>query len=261
MSLNRPIIAGLLIGVIFVILAALDSIGYMNAPQGVVAQLLGPVSGTLRRAGVYLGVRTAYSPEYKALRDERDWLLTELTRMAEVDEENRALRTQLHIPAKERAAEIYARILGADPTGIGRVVVLDKGKNQGVKPGDLVAAPGHMVVGKVVETAGSTSRVMLIHDPGSSLAVRFQKSGASGVLKGDFGLTLIVDLIPKDVMIEPGDIIVTAGIEGVKSGLVVGRVAETIKKEAALFYTVRITPAADLSRLAHVFVISSTPLQ
>lgn len=78
----------------------------------------------------------------------------------------------------------------------------------------------------------------------------------AGVLEGDRGLSMAIDLIPQAEQLSPGDIIVTSGIEpGVRRGLVVGTVEKISKRTQDPFQSAAVAPFSAGSHPSFVQVL------
>src|SRR5207247_1570158 len=68
------------------------------------------------------------------------------------------------------------------------------------------------VVGRVSEVGANYSKVLLVTDTGSSVSALVQGSRAAGLVRGQFGDTLVMDWILQTEDVKVGDIIITAGL-------------------------------------------------
>lgn len=165
--------------------------------------------------------------------------------------------------ANPRWEYLSARVIAWDPGNVVRTVVLDKGRLQGVGPGMVVVSPSGLI-GKVVELADRWSKVLLIIDPRSSVNGVLQGVAGrpQGILQGrPDGLLHMKYLLPESV-VRKGDVVVTSGLGGgFPPGLFLGWVAEVSYSEGQMFPEALVRPAANLSDLADVLVITNfTPV-
>jgi rod shape-determining protein MreC len=90
------------------------------------------------------------------------------------------------------------------------------------------------------------------------VGVRVQRSRARGTAAGSGRGPLKLENMLRTEDVENGDLIITAGTDGVyPPGLVVGRVANLEKKEHGMFQRADILPAVDVTRLEEVLVVGS----
>lgn len=135
---------------------------------------------------------------------------------------------------------VIARELSQDTNA----VVIDRGRAAGVRPGAAVVVGDGMLVGRVIEVGEAHAKVMLLTDGRSATAVRLDRSPAvTGVVKGEFGASLKLDLIPVSAEVAPGDLVVTSGAEaGLPAGLIVGAINRAEIATSGFFYNAYIQP-------------------
>lgn len=168
---------------------------------------------------------------------------------------------QKTLPYKTVAAPVIAR----DPSGILKSLVIGAGTDQGVKVGDVVLSDLG-VVGRVAEAGSNYAKVLLVTDSSSAVSALVQASRANGIVRGQYGDTLVMEWILQSDAVKPGDIVVTAGLafgNEIRSlypkGLVIGTVTDVAKAEVAAYQRAIIAPAVDLRKLENVLVIVAAP--
>ena len=150
---------------------------------------------------------------------------------------------------------IGARVIAYDPSLWSRCAMLDQGKDQGVKPGLPVLAPGGLV-GRVVETYPHYSKVMLIVDRNSGADAVVQRTRVRGILQGKGGNRCSLEYVPKSADVQVGDLVLASGLGGVyPKGLAFGKVTAADKKKPGVFQEIEVAPAVDLSALEEVLVV------
>ena len=86
--------------------------------------------------------------------------------------------------------------------------------------------------------------------------VRLQSAQVDAVLSGSVTGDLTIEMIPQEVVIQPGDLVLTSGLGGsYPLDIVVGRVTSVRKFETDLFQTASVQPAVDFTSLRAVLVI------
>jgi rod shape-determining protein MreC len=112
------------------------------------------------------------------------------------------------------------------------------------------------VVGKILRVFPTSSQVLLINDPASGVGAILEKSRLQGVIKGTPNGELVLEKMMSDERVEPGDQLLTSGGDQIfPKGLPIG----TVKKVSPgkdVFLHVQVKPAAQLSRLEEVLVIT-----
>ena len=150
---------------------------------------------------------------------------------------------------------LAAQVIGLDPTGWFKSIIIDKGKGAGLKL-DMPVVNAFGVVGRVVSVSPNYAKVLLIIDQNSAVDCLVQRSRDRGMLKGLMSEISKLDYVAKSDDVAVGDIIVTSGLGGVfPKGLSVGRVLTVKEMPGELFKDIEIRPAVDFSKLEEVLVI------
>jgi len=162
---------------------------------------------------------------------------------------------------------IGGSVIGRDPVPFLRVVQINKGSDDGLRHGmPVVTQQG--LVGRIDAVTAGAARVQLITDSNSAVNVRLQSTGTEAILVGSVTGEVSLQEVPQDIILKPGELILTSGLGGnYPQGIVVGQVITVRKRENDLFQTASIQPAVDLANLPAVLVITNfkpvdlTPLQ
>lgn len=190
----------------------------------------------------------------QTLRTENRRLRGALTDLQEVRLANERLRKLLDFREVSGLSGVAARIIAVDASSLFRTVLIDKGRQHGLREGlPVVVAEG--AVGRVIKCTPRQSRVLLITDASSSAAALVQRSRTRAICRGqgDY-LTLEFALRRDDIAV--GDLIVTSGTGGIfPKGLVLGRTSNIERGTYGLFQTVTLIPEVDFTRLEEVLVL------
>jgi rod shape-determining protein MreC len=160
------------------------------------------------------------------------------------------------VPWTTTGAEVVAGSTSPDF----RSVTIDKGLSEGVKRDmPVIAAAG--VVGRIALPGGHTATVQLIIDRSAAAAARIERSRTEGIALGNGDGTLRFDYLSTTADVQRGDVLVTAGVDGVyPAGLVLGNV-ERVEKSGSSYRLVTIRPVVDFSTLETVLVLlAPTPV-
>ncbi len=182
----------------------------------------------------------------------------QLERAREREDARQARRIQALLQFKENWIDttVAAQVIGTSGTESSRLLYLDKGTKDGVKPDMPVITPDG-VVGKVLSVYGDTAQVLLLNDPTSGVGALLVTSRLQGVVKGTSTGELQLNYIMGDESVQPGDTLVTAGGDQVfPKGLPIGTVTK-VSMGHNLFLDIKLKPAADLNRLEEVLVITA----
>jgi rod shape-determining protein MreC len=150
---------------------------------------------------------------------------------------------------------LAAQVIGRDPTGWFKSVIIDKGKNSGLKVNmPVVNARG--VVGRLVSVSPNYAKVLLIIDQNSAVDCIIQRSRDEGIVKGLSSKICRLDYVVKTSDVVVGDKVVTSGLGRVyPKGLPVGEVMEVVNISGELFKDIKVRPMVDFSKLEELLVI------
>ena len=200
------------------------------------------------------------------VRDENAKLRNELTRvksdrarLAELEVENQHLAELVELKDVLGTKAIAANVIGSDATGVSRTLILASGSDEGLRPGMAVLA-NQGVVGKIIAVSPNASRVLLINDHNSALDGFDQRTRARGIVAGIVDDGLILKYADRSQDIQPGDTVVTSGLDGIfPRGLLVGTIQSVRREGPGLFLGVRIEPAVDFRELEQVLILTEPP--
>ena len=170
---------------------------------------------------------------------------------------NIRLRSLLDFQKTITGTVIAAEVIGKDPSPWFKTIMINKGKDDGVKKGAAVVIP-EGIVGQVAEVSPHNSKVLLIIDPNSAVDAMVQRSRARGIIKGGFADRCVFKYVLRKKGIAVGDTVVSSGLDGVfLKGLPVGQVSGVVKPNSGIFQEVTVTPCVDFEKLEEVLVVLS----
>jgi rod shape-determining protein MreC len=205
--------------------------------------------------------------EARRLRKEYAELLRRL-RTAEIDRSRVAeLDSLLHVAGTGRYRVVPARVIaiGAAQT-FSWTVTIDAGTRDGIRP-DMTVLNGDGLVGRVKTAGPTTSTVLLVIDPKSSVGVRLEGSMEVGFTTGQGlldGSDLDLRLLDGQSTVERGDRMVTFGSQGATPyvpGVPVGQVLRVRGTPGSQTRTAVVAPYVDFSALDLVGVVVEPPRQ
>lgn len=152
---------------------------------------------------------------------------------------------------------IASAIIGRDPSPFLHYVIIDHGSDDGLRHGmPVVTQQG--LVGRIDAVIAGAARVQLITSPDSVVNVRLQKTGEDVQLIGSLTGDLSLQLIPQDITVEPGELVLSSGLGGnYPSDILIGQVINVRRLATELFQTATIQPAVDFATLRAVLVITN----
>lgn len=192
----------------------------------------------------------------RRLEKEAGMLRARLTAMDEVVSENARLEKLLNFKEKSYSG-IAANVIARDLSNWNAAILIDKGKANGISVGmPVVDASG--VVGKVIETVGNRSKVILISDPSFSIAGMIKRSREVGLVSGTLTGQCRMRYLKMDADVQVGDEIISSKLSSsFPQGLLLGTVVAVENSAGSPFPTCLIKPAAPLSQIEEVIVIRS----
>jgi rod shape-determining protein MreC len=156
-------------------------------------------------------------------------------------------------PRRSTLAEILYQ--GRDP--FSRKVIIDKGSQQGVEPGQAVI-DDIGVIGQVTRVHPFLAEVTLLTDKEQRTPVEVVRNGLRAVLYGggDRG-TLDLSYTASNADVQADDLLVTSGIDGTyPPGLPVARVSKIERDAAYSFAKITCVPAAGTDQNRQVLVLA-----
>lgn len=218
--------------------------------------------------GIGYGVRSGWS-NYVDLRHTRQQnhdLQEEVARLrleqaafAEDAIQGQRLQALLGFQEHYVATTVAAQVIGGSGTDTSRVLYIDKGSRDGLKPDQAVITPDG-IVGKLRDVFPRTSQVLLINDQTSGAGVVLETTRIRGILKGGLSGQIQITNLTADSRIKPGEQVLTSGGDQVfPRGLKVGTIESIAPDLDHQPYTlIRVKPAANLFQLEEVLVITGT---
>jgi rod shape-determining protein MreC len=211
-------------------------------------------SGTSNLWHSYLYLR-GVRQENRDLKAEIERLRLAQVRLREDAEQARRLQLLLGFKEQFISQTLAAQVIGSSGSEQSRSVYIDKGEREGIKP-DMAVITADGVVGKVLRVFNSTAQVLLIDDQTSGVGALLEKSRLQGILRGTPSGDVMLEKVMADEQVQPGERVLTSGGDLVfPKGMPVGVVAN-VAKGSESFLNIRIKPAADLSKLEEVLVIT-----
>ncbi len=185
-----------------------------------------------------------------------DALSFDNARLRSAEDENSALRKALSFKQQSQPNLVPVEVLTLDATGFTQTIIIDKGQNYSISLNQpVVAAPG-LLVGKVTKLYPASAEVTLITDPSIVVNAEVVDSAARGLIRGEHGLGLTLDLVTQNDLIKSGDQVITSGLSNdFPRGLLIGQVAALRSNSTDLFQKAYISPAADLRNIRFIFVV------
>ncbi len=184
-------------------------------------------------------VANLVTPEYKLK-----------AQIAELEQENADLKAQVFDQSIMPTSTV--KVYSSYPFNNNQQIVLAAGKNQGVNVGDVVTYGSHILVGKIKSVSANESVTETIFNPDWEMSVRIGTQQTNSLFKG--GIELDVTLIPNDLSVNAGDMVVTAS-SGFPYGLEVGTVQSVVNDAGTPYKHAVLQAPFKLGNLRDVFII------
>jgi rod shape-determining protein MreC len=197
--------------------------------------------------------------ENRNLIAENDSLSARVADFSQIKKENEILREQLKLLPADKFDLEPAYVIGQDAQqDQGGWIMIDKGASVGLKKGMTAIVSDGILVGRVEDVFEKSSRINLVTNPNSSINVSDSETGAKGIVKGEFGLGVVMDMISQTDVLNEGDDIVSSGLGGnTPKGLLVGKIQSFTSTEDKLFQRAIVFPRVRYQDLEIVFVIKN----
>lgn len=203
-----------------------------------------------------ISTKKALIKENMQLRHQQILLEAELQKLLIIKKENSQLRGLLQVSGAANMRAMVAQILAVDTSSSRQIVVLNKGKHDGVYIGQPVLdAKG--VIGQVMNSGLLTSTVLLISDAKNAVPVINNRTGERSILVGtnDISQLSLINL-PRTSSIKVNDLLITSGLGGVyPAGYPVGRVCAVQDISGEDLIRVDVRPIALLNQNRLVLLI------
>ncbi|RTL50611.1 MAG: rod shape-determining protein MreC [Rhodocyclaceae bacterium] len=216
----------------------------------------------------YLPVETGddfskYLTRLSVLQEENDELhrrqlstAAQILRQQHLEDENKRLRALLDMKERQPVSGQVAEILYAARDPFARRVIIDRGMQSNIEPGQVVI-DDIGVIGQVTRAFPLTAEVTLLTDKNQAIPVQVQRNGLRAVLAGAGAGTLELRFLASNAEVQQGDILVTSGLDGVYlPGLPVAKVAKVDRNNDFAFARIICEPIAGIEKHGDVLVLA-----
>ncbi len=267
----RPLILLLVVILGAFVIVFLDNAGYLGPVNNALHSAFRPISITFTEARKTSVDLFQTARDFRTLRqrnNELEVLVERLTvenlQLAEVVTENEQLRSffafaQTNPTNDFRGGQVIAQVISEGDNLYINTIEIDLGEKHGLKQG-MPVVTDRGLVGRIADVHPYTSEILLINDASSSVNAMTQTSRAPGLLRGRVGQDPLMGLIPPDVEVSVGEIVLTSGLGNkFPKGIVIGQVVDILQNDNQAFQQAIVRPTVDLDRLELVLIITSFP--
>jgi len=263
--ITSKIIKTLVILVIAFFLVFINPKGFFDPVRSVFLNIFSPfgrashnIGRSIRGTVDFLGSISDLRKENEELLRENNELSSEVAKLSSEKNENRMLREQLDLVPRDDFELVSSFVSAQDPQRLDSWVLIDKGTKDGIREGMPVIVSGGILVGRVSESYPDNAKVELLSSPTSSINGIDSVTNSRGIVRGEYGLGLVLGMVPQSDTINQGDDVVTSGLgSDTPKGLLIGKIKEVRMSQDRLFQEAIVAPRVKYSKLDIVFVIKS----
>ena len=238
----------------------LERFSLIDSLKGGLQNITVPVQLSLQRSFGSISSSFAVFSNVKSMRDktasleqENALLKAENAKLKRLQEENSLLRKQLKVGQQKEGSLLLANAIGFSPFSTKKLLLMDKGSENGVKDGDLLVI-GSNLLGVIVEVGPKISSARILSDPDSKIPAETE-NGTKGILTGEFQASVSLKNVLIGDRLNVGDIVFTSGELGFPKDFVLGEVKEVKKTDQDLFQEALVTPFIDFSKIKQAFIL------
>lgn len=252
------------VGMVFLLLIGMHYLGWINAVEDYIQKSTVPFLGRMYGLSIKVGndyhffkdrssFYTAYE-ECVSKSQNNDYHLEQIKLLTE---ENTELKKQLNYVQKNPINHVLANVIGKEVGSTNQTFIIDKGSSDGIKVDNPIIVGEGILIGKVAKVHENISIIRLLNDNQSRIGASIiNQTKSQGVVEGGFGISLRMNLIPRDEIVVVGDQIITSGLEmSIPRGLLIGTVAVVENEPYKPFQQAILTPGTDLNKITVVTIL------
>ena len=151
-----------------------------------------------------------------------------------------------------------AKIIGLQKLDNNQLIILNQGRGAGLMKGQAVVVADGILLGLVARVENDVSYVSTLNQNLVSISAKVvgRGEGIHGVVEGIAGISISLNLIPKDVEIELNDLVVTSGLDPfIPAGLVIGLVERIADSSNSFFKSANLSSLAEPEDFTYAGVI------
>lgn len=196
--------------------------------------------------------------EIQRLKSQNETLMAQMQKMEDLHLENDRLKELLQFKKSTKMDLIAAQVIGKDLIPDHKTLTINKGLNDGLKPGMAVITKNG-ALGYVFKPQTYISQIMLLTDRYAVVDSLIQRTRAKGLVEGDGQKTCQLKYLDKSEDVQVGDIVVTGDLDQIfPKGLPLGIVQNVERKEYEVSMKITLRPSVDENKVEEVFIITNT---
>lgn len=227
---------------------------------GPAARSVASLPENVEELGEGLRTRGSLLDENRRLRDENEKLRLRLLQLSDLENEARRLGSAVRHTSPPIGRIRAVDVVYVDHASWLRTLILYAGDTPARVNQPVLSANG--LVGRVMTVAGPYAKVQLVTDRAASVGAMIVRTRRQGIVRGSGrgSGTLELDFVPRQSDVRPGDVVLSAGIDGVyPRGIPVGTVT-SVTQGGQLFHRIQLAPAVDFGSLDQVYLLDYEPV-
>jgi rod shape-determining protein MreC len=249
-----------------VALILLDSQGAFDPIKGGASSVVASWQERAKAIGDRLGVARGsvqsneqLQAQLDAVTKQRDQLLKDNSRLAQLEQENQTLRKQLDFAQSQPTYDIVAaEVVKNDRESPRKVATIDKGKDDGLARGMAVTTPEGLMLGLITDLTPHTAQVTFIIDDSIHVSALVQETNDQGVAVGAWqeSKRLLLKQVDKNAKLAAGQRVVTGTLtNGVLPNIPIGYIYSVQRDDISDTQTIELVPYANFDKLLTVSIV------
>jgi rod shape-determining protein MreC len=264
-GIRQTILLVILFVVVAVGLIALDNGGALDPLRSGLRGTVDPAVSWIDRVTDRNDNQTPIEVQLAQVTKERDELMAENAQLKAQMDSVAKLQDVLGVQDAHPEWElVVAKVINPDPSGLQKLVTIDKGKADGLQVGMAVIDPDYLV-GFVSEVEEHSARVTLVIDATFQVGAKLLDTKGEGIAYGmwQYGGRVEMRYVDRDITPEKDEVVVTSDESDsqtaqIPPAIIIGKVTgEPEIDNQSDSQTIQVLPAADFDNLSIVAVIVS----
>ncbi len=186
--------------------------------------------------------KTELIQENNQLQKKIELLKAQIIYLKRLEDENTKLKKQLNVVDRYPDFKlITGRIIGYSPDNWSEYVIINLGKKDGIKEGNIVVSNGYLF-GQVYQVGEFSSSIILISDKNFRVSARCKKTGEFVLFQGKNGKEGQLIFVKPEQDIRIGDFVETSGIENkIPEGIPIGEISSISYEEGNFYKNVKVS--------------------
>ena len=249
-------------------LAVAAGVTNQTLPGMIVQGVLAPFKSALNSLTSLAEQYYSYMFRYESLAAENQKLKADMAQMEDVarqadavSRENQRLREMLNLQSTHESYKLVdAYIIGWSSSDFSNTFTINRGTTAGIQANMVAITENGQVVGLVTEAGPNYAVVKTVLDSTLEISATIASSGYNGMVSGGYingqETLLQMNYLPSSSIIRNKDQVVTSGSTVYPRGLILGHVVDAGFKETGVAKYAVLQPAAEISSLEQVFILT-----